>query len=590
MKPRAPDPDAATVLVLPKMRRAILIFLVLWAVGVPRPARASTYVVYIPLDSSIYTELDTLNSLGMLETYLAELKPISRVEAARLTLEAESLMSDTTGENGPSPALPLAQAMVGDLRAELAEEISWLENDAEDDQPTMVVPLSRIETQYVYSTGQRRTFGPFDSHNENLHATEATPLLPDNDNLPTSVGSNEVTRVSSWAGFKGFFTAYGEGAVAGPLTHAPAGLNGSTTDRVRLLGAEAVADFGNFAVSFGQHEMYWGTGYFGSLSQGNNAQPFPALRVASVHPFYLPGFLRYLGPLRHEIFFGELGHFRPFQIPPGTLLRPSSYPYPWLSGQMIVFKPLSTFEVGITHVIMFGGHGNDFYNFAGFLGRATGIATGTPSAGNTHTQAGFTTKFYFPSLRNSYLYLDVLGGDNLTAEVPVIGHALPFAAVSYQGGIFVPRVTADGLTTARLEFLDSSQRYDFHDDSLYWAYQNRLMNNPVGPNAFQINLAVGRWLAKSVKLDVDYFHTERDPEISQQGGDTEFSNGFSVTLTRLPQPAPLFLHTRDLLGMSLYVAGESIKNLDTVPGASTFRMAVQLSFSLSPTSAPIKGQ
>src|SRR5271169_1839122 len=200
-------------------RRIIFALLVLNA-GLARRTAASTYVVYIPLDSAIYTELDTLNSLGLLETYLQEVRPIARVEAARLTLEAERMMGDAE-HSGPSPALPLAKEMVEDLRAELAEEIHWLENDSEDDQPTMVVPVERIEAQYVYSTGQRRDFGPTDQFGEQLHAVEATPLLPNNDDLPTSVSNNEVVRTSAWLGIDKFFTAYGEGAMAGPLTSAP---------------------------------------------------------------------------------------------------------------------------------------------------------------------------------------------------------------------------------------------------------------------------------------------------------------------------------------------------------------------------------
>jgi hypothetical protein len=49
-------------------------------------AQASTYVVYLPLDSPVYDELDTLNGLGLLRSYISEIRPISRIEAARLTL------------------------------------------------------------------------------------------------------------------------------------------------------------------------------------------------------------------------------------------------------------------------------------------------------------------------------------------------------------------------------------------------------------------------------------------------------------------------------------------------------------------------
>ena len=69
-------------------------------------ARASTYVVYIPLDSPIYDQLDTLDGLGYLDDYLSEVRPISRVEAARLTREAERNVDDSERKD------PLAREMV----------------------------------------------------------------------------------------------------------------------------------------------------------------------------------------------------------------------------------------------------------------------------------------------------------------------------------------------------------------------------------------------------------------------------------------------------------------------------------------------
>ena len=113
-------------------------------------ALASTYVVYIPLDSPVYDELDTLNGLGVLDTYLSEIKPISRIEAARLTLEAGKNLGISERRNA------LAQSIVRALRSELSEEVGWLENNAEDDQPTMIQPVQRIEAQYIFSRGEQR--------------------------------------------------------------------------------------------------------------------------------------------------------------------------------------------------------------------------------------------------------------------------------------------------------------------------------------------------------------------------------------------------------------------------------------------------
>ncbi len=63
-------------------------------VAAVRSVCASTYVVYVALDDPVYQELDTLNGLGLLDDYLSEVRPIARVEAARLVLEAEHNLDD----------------------------------------------------------------------------------------------------------------------------------------------------------------------------------------------------------------------------------------------------------------------------------------------------------------------------------------------------------------------------------------------------------------------------------------------------------------------------------------------------------------
>src|SRR5437879_107604 len=98
---------------------------------------------------------------------------------------------------------------------------------------------------------------------------------------------------------------------------------------------------------------------------------------------------------------------------------------------------------------MFGGRGNDNYGFLGFLGRGTGLHTGSASVGNTNSRAGVWLRLRFPSLRDLVVYQEELGEDNLTTEASPIGRFLPFLAASYQGGIYLPRLTADGMTDLR---------------------------------------------------------------------------------------------------------------------------------------------
>ena len=458
--------------------------------------RASTYVVMIPMNSSIYNELDTLDGLGYLDTYLPEIRPISRVEAARLTLEAERNM------RLENKFEPLAVALTKALDEQLSEEIGWLESNREDNLPTMAHPLQSADAQYIYSTGPTRHWltGP----NGVINAQEGTPLLPYDDGLQTDSGSDEIMRMSGWAGFGSFLTGYAQGAVAGPITHDIPG-----TSRGQLLSTEAVASLGDTAISFGQGERSWGTGYFAPLSQSTNAKPFWGVTAQGIHPSYLPWILRYLGPGRREVFMGQLDADR------------ASSQHPWIVGHVLVFKPVPYLEFGITRTIIFGGRNNDHYNSAGFLGRFTGIATGSPVQGQTKSRGGVFFKFHIPKLRGLQVYQEIVGSDNLAFEIPTIGHYLPFLSVAYQGGFYLPRLTEDGLTDLRFEYALIPGAYSIQSGkSLYFTYDNQLFGDAIGPNASQVDVQIGRWFGLRYKVSMDMFYTEQAPNLKE--GDSHF--------------------------------------------------------------------
>lgn len=549
--------------------RALMVSIALAAVlmaGV-RLAQASTYAVYIPLDSPIYNELDTLNGLGLLVSYVDTIKPISRVEAARLVLEAERQYEvHQQGEDGLEDDA-LARPLLDSLHAELREEIGWLENQQENNLPNLFHPLERIELQYIYSHGEAREAHINQEGGTNLDFNEATPLLPNNDGLPTSPGSNEIARASSWAGFGSFLTLYGEGAMAGPLTRSVSGPAGSDPRRFQPIDAESVVSLGNVAISFGQEEMWWGVGHFAALSQSNNANPFPALRVQGIHPTHLPWFLKYLGLFRWNAFFGQLDGYR-------------TYAHPWIDGQNFSFKPLPNFEFGFTHAIEFGGAGNSNYSLSGFLGRASGFDTGNPVDGNTNSRGGIYMKLFVPRWRNTQFYFEQLGEDNLTKEVPFVGRFLPFKAISYQGGMYLPRLTRDGLTDFRIEWAILEPNYSDHSDSLYWSYNDRLMGDPMGPNATQVDIDVGRWFMMKYKPDLDIFYTERAPfwrpEINVH---KERSVGGALDLWTVPGPMP---GTAGLLSdVSARTAFEYVHDINYSDSGS-LRALLMLSFAIRP--------
>ena len=85
--------------------------------------------------------------------------------------------------------------------------------------------------------------------------------------------------------------------------------------------------FSNWQVSFGRQSLLWGPGDGGSLILSDNVAPLNMFRINRVTPFKLPSVLGWLGPMRLELFLGQLsgqqfmqlnrcrGKFRPHASP-----------------------------------------------------------------------------------------------------------------------------------------------------------------------------------------------------------------------------------------------------------------------------------
>jgi hypothetical protein len=336
-----------------------------------------------------------------------------------------------------------------------------------------------------------------------------------------------------------------------------------------LTGA-VVVSLGNTAISFGQEETSWGVSHYNQLSQSNNGQPFPALRIQNIHPGHLPWVLRYLGLYRYQAFLGQLNAGRTFSKP-------------WLSGHVITFRTLPFFEWGLEHTIMFGGSGNDNYGPGGFLGNLTGLSTGNSSQYNTNTRFGIFGKAYIRRLRDTQIYGEVLSEDFFNAG-GLSGLKLPFKGPSYTAGLYVPKLTLDGRTTARFEYALTDKEYSVHNDSLYWTYNNALMGSSLGPGAWQVNFEVDRWLNLQSRVGIDSFYTRRQaialPFYTPPTRNTETGYGLAFDLLHLPvEITPL----ADSLGEMKARAGMEYVTDINYTNSNSFRALVQLSLSFNPS-------
>jgi hypothetical protein len=124
----------------------------------------------------------------------------------------------------------------------------------------------------------------------------------------------------------------------------------------RLDGSYVAGKFGNWIVTLGEQERWWGSGWEGSLILSNNARPVPAIALdrAVSKPFETK-WLSWLGPWRLTTFMGEMEGDR------------QDYANPLLFGMRISARPLDGLEISVERTAQWCGEGrscdwDDFWN------------------------------------------------------------------------------------------------------------------------------------------------------------------------------------------------------------------------------------
>jgi len=124
----------------------------------------------------------------------------------------------------------------------------------------------------------------------------------------------------------------------------------------RLDGSYIAGKFGNWIVTAGQQERWWGSGWEGSLILSNNARPVPeiALDRAVSKPFETK-WLSWIGPWRLTTFFGQMEGSR------------DDYAHPVFWGMRVSARPLDGLEISLERTAQLCGEGrsctwDDFWN------------------------------------------------------------------------------------------------------------------------------------------------------------------------------------------------------------------------------------
>jgi hypothetical protein len=231
----------------------------------------------------------------------------------------------------------------------------------------------------------------------------------------------------------------------------------------------------NLQFSFGEQTQWMGPGEAGSLLMSNNAAPFPAFKIDDVVPHEIPGLSKILGPVRAELFIGQLsGHQWEFCIAPTcqsypgfpNVVGPNISPQPFIHGEKISFQPTPNLEFGMGVTAMFGGPGLPvtFGNYFRTYYAHSPSAVNNP--GKRISSADLT--YRVPGLRNWLtFYLDSLVVD----EVSPIGST----RANVNPGIYMPQFPKIPKLQLRAEGVNESTTREFVPGFVYFD-QRRYLN------------------------------------------------------------------------------------------------------------------
>jgi hypothetical protein len=368
---------------------------------------SNTASTYVPIESWIYPAIERLALAGYIQTAFAGLRPWTRMESARLVAEAREMQADQIVSEETN-------RLIKDLALEFAVELRQ-----QDGQCNRQAAIDSIDWRSSAIVGAPLTDG--------YHTAQT---LINDYGRPYGQGSNLYTGMSMRAA-AGPFASYlrtelqqtatatvtpasADAAIAA-ADFTPAAALGPVSGftRGRVLEAYVSYTFHNNQLSFGKQAPWWGPGLGGPLLFSNNAEPITMLRYDRVSPFELPGFGRWLGPIRVQLFVGRLSGQQFVHVGSETLGRPGVAlgDQPFINGQKFSFKPTPNFEFSVSRTTIFAGAGAPFTT-ASFLRSVFSYTNTTGKNDPGDRRSGVDVQYTLPHLHDLVkVYVDTFTDD-----------------------------------------------------------------------------------------------------------------------------------------------------------------------------------
>ncbi len=303
----------------------LALFLIAAAASPAFPASS----VNVPLDSWVYRALDTLEAYSLIDSALSGTRPYSRLEAARLVREAmkkrEELPARVKASNFAEQELipSLLERLKNKFKPELIE-IGALGGTA---GPSFLKPVDEIMLKSWVQTED-----PIVRPQPGLPDTHGIYPVYNHDGIVYRKRYNASLEVTGEGRLWNHLSLYYQ-----PLFTMFDGEGG----QVRLEKGYVKAEGFNVEIEAGRDSLWWGPGSHASLLMTNNARPFDLVKLSNPQPFLLP----WVGLIKVNLFFSRLDYGEPY------IAEPTLY------GLRLNLKPHPVFELGLSHIVIFGGEG-----------------------------------------------------------------------------------------------------------------------------------------------------------------------------------------------------------------------------------------
>jgi membrane-associated phospholipid phosphatase len=508
--------------------------------GNPSPANQGS--PYVPLDSWIYPALDRLAAMGLIDSGIAGMRPWTRNECVRLIEEAGERINEGIGGSEAEKIYQLLQSEFRDDR----------ERAGNGDRIH-----AKVESVYARETnisGKPLTDGNYFGQ-----------TITNDFGRPYQEGFNSVEGFSAW-GTAGHLAGYvraeyqhspyapAESLRARQFTASVDGLPGVppatpfySLNRVQLLDAYVGLTFDNWQFSYGKQSLSWSPIQSGPLMFSDNAEPINMFRINRVSPVKLPSFLGWLGPIRIEMFLGQLTGHEFVRDDAAGLVGQFGLPLgrqPFLHGEKFSFKPTPNFEFSVNETTVFAG-GPTPLNSHNLLKSYSGFAV--KNAGDiTDPRSGVDFTYRVPGLRK---WLTFYGDAFTEDEISPLNYPRKAAV---QGGLYMPRIPGipkldlrlEGGTTAPADFPNCAGCFYVNDRYPVGSYVNngKLIGSPLGRGGQGERAWATYWLSSRNKIQLQYRHQKVDGDYLPQGGtindggvNVEFQLKSQVTVSGLVQ-------------------------------------------------------